>query len=102
MYLVLLQLLHGFHGLKPSETVIEFIIKYHTHFSGGVFWVNGTCPEFVSGAELEISKVMSYIQYCYSFNFADSAVIVSQAQRRWDTNVESHDKFYIFVTSRNC
>ena len=44
------QLLHGSHGLKPTEPVIDFISRYHTHFLGGVFWVNGMCPELVLGA----------------------------------------------------
>ncbi len=51
------QLIHGVHGLKPSEPVIDFITKYHIHFSGGVFWVNGSSPEFIRAAELLIQKV---------------------------------------------
>ena len=44
------QLLHGFHGLKPSGPVVDFILKNHTHFSGGIFWLNGTVPDLIAGA----------------------------------------------------
>lgn len=51
------QLLQGSHGLKPKEPVIDFISKFHTHFTGGVFWVNGTCPELIQGAAESIREV---------------------------------------------
>ena len=51
------QLVHGFHGLKPSEPVIDFVKKHHTHFTGGVFFISGAAPEFVEAAEEKIKQV---------------------------------------------
>ncbi len=52
-----LQMVHGVHGLKPSEPVIDFISKYYTHFTGGVFWVNCSSSEFIRAAEHLIDEV---------------------------------------------
>ena len=58
------QVIHGFHGLKPSEPVIDFVKKHHTHFTGGVFFVGGASPEFTEAAELKISQVREPILSC--------------------------------------
>ena len=35
------QILRGSPGMKPSEPLIDFIHSFHTHFKGGIFWING-------------------------------------------------------------
>ncbi len=52
-----IQLIQGAHGLKPTEPVINFISKYHTHFTGGIFWYNGTNAQLVKAATENIRKV---------------------------------------------
>ena len=57
-----LQLLHGYHGLKPSGPVVDFILKNHTHFSGGIIWLNGTVPDLIAGAMECITMVRKGIK----------------------------------------
>ena len=58
-----MQIIHGIHGLRPSEPVIEFINKHHTHFTGGIFFVNGAASEFVEAAEKKISQVRPFFVF---------------------------------------
>lgn len=47
----LFQILHSCSGLCPEEPVIDFITKHHTHFNGGIFWVNGSSKWQLQAAE---------------------------------------------------
>eukprot|EP00731_Ephydatia_muelleri_P027382 Em0019g255a len=52
------QILHFCSGLSPEEPVIDFITKHHTHFRGGIFWVNGSSKCQLLAAEKELLTSM--------------------------------------------
>ena len=56
-------MIHGYHGLKPSEPVKDFVLKYHTHFSGGVFWINCMTSDLLVGGLEQLKMVNG--QQCY-------------------------------------
>jgi tetratricopeptide (TPR) repeat protein len=49
------QVLHGPPGVKPSEPMIDFIHCHHTHFTGGIFWINCRTPQLID-ASIEYIK----------------------------------------------
>ena len=55
-----LQVIAGIPGLKPSEVVIEFVSSSHSHFTGGIFFVNATNNHFMTAAEEKIKTVSHY------------------------------------------
>ena len=69
------QLIHGVHGLKPSEPVIDFVKKHHAHFTGGIYFVSGAVPEFMEAAEHKISQVRpSFTLLCVLYIYTYYAV----------------------------
>ena len=53
------QVLHGPPGVKPSEPMIDFIHCHHTHFTGGIFWINCRTPQLID-ASIEYIKDVSF------------------------------------------
>ena len=52
-----IQVVHGPHGLSPAGSVRDFVLRHHSAFPGGVFWLNGR-SEFLNGA-LELVNAVS-------------------------------------------
>ena len=50
-------MLRGSVGVDPSEVAIDFITSYHTHFSGGIFWIDCQWPEMIRYSIENIEKV---------------------------------------------
>ncbi len=42
------QILRGAPGINPSEALIDFIHSFHSYFQGGIFWLNGLTPQFIT------------------------------------------------------
>ena len=54
----MLQVIHGSYGLKPAGPVMDFVLRNHAFFSGGIFWLNCTTPDFLNGG-LDLVKAVS-------------------------------------------
>lgn len=57
-----LQVIHGAHGLRPAEPVLQFVANNYAYFQGGVFYVSAHNYHFLQGAEEEIREVCSYCE----------------------------------------
>jgi tetratricopeptide (TPR) repeat protein len=52
------QVLHAPPGVKPSEPLVDFIHCHHTHFSGGIFWVNCRTPQLIEASLTAIKNCL--------------------------------------------
>ena len=58
---VFFQVVVGVSGLKPLEVVVEFVSSYHSHFTGGIFFVNALNRHFMMAAESAIKEVSTLV-----------------------------------------
>ena len=80
------QILRGSPGMKPSEPLIDFIHSFHTHFKGGIFWVNG------SNGDLIVAS-LAYIEKTTGKQFHDIHVTENQPVLVVFDNMENFPQF---------
>ena len=44
------QVVHGSHGLSPAAPVRDFVLRHYSAFTGGVFWLNCSSQDLLTGA----------------------------------------------------
>ena len=60
-----MQVIHGYHGLKPAGPVMDFVLRNHAHFPGGIYWLNGTSSDLLSGGMELVNTVREHIINVY-------------------------------------
>lgn len=58
-----MQVVHGSHGLSPAGPVRDFVLRNHSSFPGGVFWLNSH-SEFLNGA-IELVNTVSILPFSF-------------------------------------
>ena len=56
------QVIVGIPGVKPLEVAVEFANSFHSHFTGGVFFVNASNRHFIAAAQERIEMVSATFQ----------------------------------------
>jgi hypothetical protein len=52
------QVLQGWSGMKPTRTAVAFIYKFHEHFTGGIFWINGSNEKFLKASLVSVKETL--------------------------------------------
>ena len=48
--------------MKPTRTAVAFIYKFHEHFTGGIFWINGSNEKFLKASLVSVKEVSLFLR----------------------------------------
>lgn len=53
--------------MSSLELVVDYLIKHEAHYTGGMFWIDGSCNESVTAGLQSIAEVSSTVSACIVF-----------------------------------